>query len=205
MFKNIINCIYKVAVIISIGLTAICFTQQKKINQLDHKIALTNSNYEYYQSKVNGLEDDNRTLQLTVDQFKQSNDSILNECNKLQKELNIKDKNLDHVQVIITQVKDSVEKKVDSNILNFKEDLKLNPLTTITVQRKDSILTASLKLFNQQTLFVETKKEYRNKYRNGWSRFWHFDYKKDIIKRFKIHNSNDLIQVTDTRVVDVTK
>nr|DAO43190.1 MAG TPA: hypothetical protein [Caudoviricetes sp.] len=42
--------------------------------------------------------------------------------------------------------------------MNFKKELKLNPLTTITIERKDSILTAILDLRNSQILFVEEKK-----------------------------------------------
>jgi hypothetical protein len=33
--------------------------------------------------------------------------------------------------------------------MDFKEELKLNPLTTIIVERKDSILTAKIDLKNQ--------------------------------------------------------
>ena len=62
-------------------------------------------------------------------------------------------------------MKDTITKIITKEV-DFKEDLKLNPLTTITVERKDSILTAILDLRNSQVLFVEEKKEYRNKYKN---------------------------------------
>nr|DAN50999.1 MAG TPA: hypothetical protein [Crassvirales sp.] len=32
----------------------------------------------------------------------------------------------------------------------------------------------------------------------------HFDWKKDRVRKYQIHNSNNLIRVTDTRVVEVT-
>jgi hypothetical protein len=101
-------------------------------------------------------------------------------------------------------MKDTITKIITKEV-DFKEDLKLNPLTTITVERKDSILTAILDLRNSQVLFVEEKKEYRNKYKNGFWRFLHFDWKKDRIRKYQIYNSNDLIKVTDTRIVEVTE
>ena len=52
---------------------------------------------------------------------------------------------------------------------------------------------------------VEEKKEYRNKYKNGWVRFWHFDWKRIRTKKYQIVNSNPIIKVTDTRVIELPK
>nr|UVX60282.1 MAG: hypothetical protein [Bacteriophage sp.] len=59
-------------------------------------------------------------------------------------------------------MKDSASVEIKTKNVDFSEKLKLNELTTITVNRKDSILTAILDLRNSQILFVEEKKEYRN-------------------------------------------
>lgn len=99
-------------------------------------------------------------------------------------------------------MKDTITKIITKEV-DFKEDLKLNPLTTITVERKDSILTAILDLRNSQVLFVEEKKEYRNKYKNWFQRLLKFDWKKDVIRNYQIYNSNELINVTETRVVEL--
>ena len=98
-------------------------------------------------------------------------------------------------------MKDTTTVKIITKEVDFTKELKLNSLTTITVSRKDSILTTILDLKNQQILIVEEKKEYRNKYKNGWQRFWHFDWKKDKVQKYQIKNTNDLIKVTDTRVI----
>lgn len=55
-------------------------------------------------------------------------------------------------------MKDSASVEIKTKNVNFSEKLKLNELTTITVNRKDSILTAILDLRNSQILFVEEKK-----------------------------------------------
>lgn len=204
MLSEIKSYLSKLAVIIIIGLTAFCFYQSKKIQVLDERLGQVTNNYEYYQSLTSRLRDDNRTLQLKVTDLNSSNDSLLQTAKEVQKELKIKDKNLQQVQVINTEIKDTITKIITKEV-DFKEDLKLNPLTTITVERKDSILTAILDLRNSQVLFVEEKKEYRNKYKNGFQRFLHFDWKKDRIRKYQIYNSNDLIKVTDTRIVEVTE
>lgn len=204
MLSEIKSYLSKLAVIIIIGLTAFCFYQSKKIQVLDERLGQVTNNYEYYQSLTSRLRDDNRTLQLKVVDLNNSNDSLLQTAKEVQKKLKIKDKNLQQVQVINTEMKDTITKIITKEV-DFKEDLKLNPLTTITVERKDSILTAILDLRNSQVLFVEEKKEYRNKYKNGFQRFLHFDWKKDRIRKYQIYNSNDLIKVTDTRIVEVTE
>ncbi|QOR56641.1 lysis regulatory protein-like protein [uncultured phage cr52_1] len=204
MLSEIKSYLSKLAVIIIIGLTAFCFYLSKKILVLDERLGQVTNNYEYYQSLTSRLRDDNRTLQLKVVDLNNSNDSLLLTAKEVLKELKIKDKNLLLVQVINTEMKDTITKIITKEV-DFKEDLKLNPLTTITVERKDSILTAILDLRNSQVLFVEEKKEYRNKYKNGFLRFLHFDWKKDRIRKYQIYNSNDLIKVTDTRIVEVTE
>lgn len=202
MLSEIKSYLSKLAVIIIIGLTAFCFYQSKKIQVLDERLGQVTNNYEYYQSLTSRLRDDNRTLQLKVTDLNSSNDSLLQTAKEVQKELKIKDKNLQQVQVINTEMKDTITKIITKEV-DFKEDLKLNPLTTITVERKDSILTAILDLRNSQVLFVEEKKEYRNKYKNWFQRLLKFDWKKDVIRNYQIYNSNELIKVTETRVVEL--
>ncbi len=194
----------KLAVILIFGLTAICVYQRQHIKQIDRDLGTVTNNYRAYQDLTSRLKDSNRTLQLKVDELKYSNDSLLEYANEVQKKLKIKDKNLTQVQVINTEVKDTITQVITKDI-DFKAELKLNPLTTIMVERKDSILSAVLDLKNSQVLFVEEKKEYRRKYKNGFVRFLHFDWKKDNIRKYHIDNSNKLIQVTDTRIVEVTE
>jgi hypothetical protein len=50
---------------------------------------------------------------------------------------------------------------------------------------------------------VITTKQYRNKYKNWFKRLVHFDWKKDKVNTYQIANSNDLVKVTDTRVVEI--
>ena len=203
MLSAIKSYLSKLAVIIIIGLTAFCFYQNKRIKVLDIELGQVTNNYEYYQSLTGKFKEQNRTLQLSIADLNNANDSLLQNALEVQKELKIKDKNLQQIQVINTQMKDTVTQIITKDV-NFKEELKLNPLTTIIIERKDSILTAILDLRNSQILFVEEKKQYRNKYKNGFQRFLHFDWKKDRVRKYTIKNSNPLIKVTDSRVVEIT-
>ena len=191
------------AAVLALGLT--CVWQGNKIKTQDARISQIYNNYKYYESQFNNTEKQNRVLQLTVNELKLSKDGLVQAVNKAKKELKVKDQNLKEAHVINTEMKDTTTVKIITKEVDFTKELKLNSLTTITVSRKDSILTTILDLKNQQILIVEEKKEYRNKYKNGFIRFLHFDWKRDKVKKYSIINSNPLIKVTDTRVLEIPK
>lgn len=186
-------------------LIATIFVQNNQLKKKNKELDRITNNVRAYEEIAAGKEKHNRVLQLTIDELNTSKDSLLQQVTKVKKELKVKDKNLEQVQVINTEIKDTAQTVLKQKSIDFKEELKLNSLTTIIVSRRDSILTAILDIKNQQILFVEEKKEYRNKYKNGWSRFWHFDFKKINVKNYQINNSNPLIKVTGTRVVQLPK
>lgn len=199
------NIITEILVIAVLSLGGLCLYQSNKIKKQDNKISQIYNNYKYYESQFNGTDKENRVLQLTINELNTSKDSLVQEVVKVKKELKVKDRNFKEAHVINTEMKDTTSVKIITKEVDFKQELKLNSLTTITVSRKDSILTTILDLKNQQILIVEKKKEYRNKYKNGWQRFWHFDWKKDRTEKYQIKNSNDLIQVTDTRIIKIAE
>ena len=182
-------------------LIATVFVQNHQLQKKNKEIDRITNNVRAYEQLASQKEQLNRVLQLTIEELNTSNDSLLKETKDAQKKLKIKDKNLTNINVINTEIKDSVR----TIIKDFDEELKINPLTTIIVSRKDSILKATLDIKNQQILFVEEKKEYKNKYRNGFIRFLHFDWKRIRTKKYQIVNSNPIIKVTDTRVIELPK
>ena len=186
-------------------LIATVFVQNHQLQKKNKEIDRITNNVRAYEQLASQKEQLNRVLQLTIEELNTSNDSLLKETKDAQKKLKIKDKNLTNINVINTEIKDSVRTIIKHKLIDFDEELKINPLTTIIVSRKDSILKATLDIKNQQILFVEEKKEYRNKYKNGWVRFWHFDWKRIRTKKYQIVNSNPIIKVTDTRVIELPK
>lgn len=186
-------------------LIATVFVQNHQLQKKNKEIDRITNNVRAYEQLASQKEQLNRVLQLTIEELNTSNDSLLKEAKDAQKKLKIKDKNLTDVNVINTEIKDSVRTTIKHRLIDFDEELKINPLTTIIVSRKDSILKATLDIKNQQILFVEEKKEYKNKYRNAFVRFFHFDWKKIRTKKYQIVNSNPIIKVTDTRVIELPK
>lgn len=204
---NIINWCSKNFKVVAVGLISLLiatiFVQHNQLQEKNAELNRATSNVRAYQDLVSNNQERNRTLQLTIEELNHSNDSLLLQLKQTQKELKIKDKNLTDASVINTEIKDSVKTVIKKEAIDFKEELKLNPLTTIIVERKDSILTTKIDIKNQQTIFVTENKEYKNTYKNWLVRFFHFDFKKIYIKNYQIVNSNPLIKVTDTRVIEI--
>lgn len=194
-----------VAVSVFLILVATIFVQNRQLQKVNKELERTISNARAYEDIVSDKEAHNRVLQLTIEELNQSKDSLIQQVNKIKKENKVKDKNLVQTQVINTEIKDTVQTVIKHKLLDFEEELKLNSLTTIIVSRQDSILTAKIDIKNQQILFVEDQKEYKRKYKNGFRRLLHFDWKKIRIRKYTIQNSNPLIKVTDTRVVEIKK
>lgn len=206
---SVINWLKKNFKVVAVGLVSLLiatiFIQHNQLQKKNKEIDRITNNIRAYESLASNTQDDNRVLQLTIDELNQSRDSLLQQVNKIKKELKVKDKNLTETSVINTEIKDSVKTVIKEKLIDFDEELKLNDLTTIIVSRKDSILTAKIDIKNQQIIFIEDRKEYKRFYKNWLVRLFHFDFKKIRIKKYQIVNSNPLIKVTDTRIVELPK
>ena len=178
---------------------------QNKVNSLDKELARSMNNASTWENIANSNIDNNNTLELTIQEYKNSNDSLIKVINDQQEKLKIKDNQLYQIASTETVIRDTIVEKIPINDTDFTIDLKPNQLTTITVSRKDSIFTHTMEILNRQDLFIYTKKVYRNKYKNFFQRLIHFDFKKDKVNRYQIINSNDLIKVTDTRVINISE
>ena len=178
---------------------------QNKVNSLDKELARSMNNASTWENIANSNIDNNNTLELTIQEYKNSNDSLIKVINDQQEKLNIKDNQLYQITSTETVIRDTIVEKIPINDTDFTIELKPNQLTTITVSRKDSIFTHTMEILNRQDLFIYTKKVYRNQYKNFFQRLIHFDFKKDKVNRYQIINSNDLIKVIDTRVINISE
>lgn len=178
---------------------------QNKVNSLDKELARSMNNASTWENIANSNIDNNNTLELTIQEYKNSNDSLIKVINDQQEKLKIKDNQLYQIASTETIIRDTIVEKIPINDTDFTIELKPNQLTTITVSRKDSIFTHTMEILNRQDLFIYTKKVYRNQYKNFFQRLIHFDFKKDKINKYQIVNSNDLIKVIDTRVINISE
>lgn len=196
----------KVLIIIAFSLLFINNIRlQNKVNSLDKELARSMNNASTWENIANSNIDNNNTLELTIQEYKNSNDSLIKVINDQQEKLKIKDNQLYQISSTETVIRDTIVEKIPINGTDFTIELKPNQLTTITVSRKDSIFTHTMEILNRQDLFIYTKKVYRNQYKNFFQRLIHFDFKKDKINKYQIVNSNDLIKVIDTRVINISE
>lgn len=189
------------AVIIISVLTAIIFYQGKQIKEKNRQIDRVTNNTLFYQEQLSDKDKEIRTLNLTIDEFKNTNDSIIQNIVNIQEELKIKDKELKQAQ------SQNQEINIDTTIVvgdkDFEKEIKPNELTSLIIIKKDSILTAKINIQNTQTLFISNKREYKNQYKNWFRRLIHFDFKKRDVYKYQIHNSNPLIEVKETRLITI--
>lgn len=203
ILSNIISWLsnnFKVLAVFIIGIfAAFVVLQHNQLVNKNKEIDRLNNNILYYQEQQDTLKNDNRVLRLTIDEFKDSKDSIITQLNDVRKELKIKDKQLVQAQSQTQQI------IVDTAIIvkedNFEKVIKPNELTSIIIAKTDSILTAKIDIKNTQTLFLSSKKEYKRQYKNWFRRLLKFDFKKQRVYRYTIKNSNELIKVTDTKLI----
>ena len=178
---------------------------QNKVKSLDKELARSMNNASTWENIANSNIDNSNTLELTIQEYKNSNDSLIKVINDQQEKLKIKDNQLYQIASTETVIRDTIVEKIPINDTDFTIELKPNQLTTIAVSRKDSIFTHTMEILNRQDLFIYTKKVYRNQYKNFFQRLIHFDFKKDKVNRYQIINSNDLIKVIDTRVINISE
>ena len=199
------NALRVMIVLIIAGLGLSNLYLNNKVQKLDNELGIAKNNARQYESLASKKEKDNRVLQLTVEDFRQSNDSLVQELAKKSDSIKIKDKKLKQALSVSTVLTDTIVKVIPSKDKDFSVVLKSNPLTTIKVSRVDSILTCIPEIYNSQDLFVYKEKVWRNRRKNWFQRLIHFDFKKDEIERYQIINTNELIQVTETRVISISK
>lgn len=201
-FINIIKTnFHTIAVTIIMMLTAFLFIQHDKLKATRDNLDRVQSNYEFYMNRSSDIEQQNKVLQLTIDDYKETKDSLINEVKTTQKKLKIKEKELQQTQLQKQEIKHDTTVIVKSN--DFILEIKPNSLTSIIINKKDSLLTHELRIKNTQTLYVTNERVYRNKYKNWFIRLLHFDWKKKDNIEYQIHNSNNLIEITDSRMIEL--
>lgn len=195
---------YKIIAVIVISiLTAILFYQHDQLQKKNLEIDRVTNNYEFYMKQTEESIQQNQVLQLTLNEYKETKDSLIQKIKATQKKLKIKEKELSQVQIQEQEIVHDTTVVVKSN--DFEVEIKPNSLTSIIISRKDTLLKHRLDIRNSQTVFVGQKKIYKRQYKNWFQRLLHFDFKKKTIYKYQIDNSNKLIKIENTRIVELSK
>ena len=102
-----------IGAIIAVIITALSTTtaiMNNRIKKLNREVAEAVTNIKAYELENSALKDDTIEFQYTIEQLNHSKDSLNQRINKLRKELNIKDKDIQKLQYIVSenQKKDSI-------------------------------------------------------------------------------------------------
>ena len=75
---------------------------RNKVNKLDEELGDARNNIESYQSILSNKQNENRVLKISIEDFKHSKDSLIQELSKTQDQLKIKNKKLKEVMSMST-------------------------------------------------------------------------------------------------------
>ena len=146
---SIKTCIRVFILIVFIVFISDMFASSKKIRALESKLEISTTNESILLNQFDSLNSYNKELQLNIKQLKYSNNITLDKLNKVRKELNIKDKELQKLQYQL-----SISNKTDTVVYRdtiFKEGIKLDTLI------KDDWYSLNLDLEYPSTIIVNPK------------------------------------------------
>ena len=195
---------YIIILILSlIGTTAYLSYQNKKLTA---KYETSIENIKAYDNQLSGLKNNNRVLKLTVEQLNYFNDSIIKKMKVVQKELGIKDTELQQLQY-----EASYAKRGDTIVLRdtlFRDpQLKLDTIvgdkwfkTNLHLQYPSSIIL-SPEIELERYIFVEGKKETVNPPKKFFVFRWF--QKKQIVAEVTTEEKNPYVKNKVQRFIQV--
>ena len=169
---------------------------------------MAQNNIEAYQGSLQGSQQANNVLKLTVEELQNYNDELVHRIDSVRNKLGVKAK---HVNTAATQTQTinvNQGKEVVGDIINILEDsvyndsIKFNDLTTVRYTIGKDTVNIGLDIHNTQYLYVYTSREYKNK-KSFIKRLFTFDFKKINKTMYRTENTNDLIKVDSVRVIEM--
>lgn len=195
-----------IATIIGLVIALTITTQQAKYATDKWKIA--EANVKSYSSLLDSSKENNVALQYTIEQLKYSKDSILQNLNKVRKELGIKDKQLQTLQY----AKSGFQK---TDTLTLRDTIFRNPSIKVDTTVSDewhstritleypSKITASSSFKSEKYIVAYTKKETINPPKKFFLFRWF--QKKHKVLNVDIKEINPYVQEQTSRYVQIIK
>lgn len=196
-------CGLSVAFLLSWG---IILHQQNK--SLTERLETAFNNIEAYQGVINDNQEQNNTLRLTVQELNQSNDKLLQQLDSVIDANKIKTKDINTAATQTQTVYVNSSKGVQGDLITILKDstytdsIQYNKLTKVYYTIGKDTVDVAIDLKNTQYLTTYKKKEYKNK-KKFLKRLFTLDFKKVWRYNYTILNTNDLINTSDVRVVEI--
>lgn len=168
---------------------------------------MAQNNIEAYQGIVAEKDEANSTLVLSVEQLKQSKDSLIQRLDSVLKSKKVKTKNL-NTAATQTQTIDVKGGKGGLDVIYlisdsiYRDTIQYNDYTMVGYTIGKDTVGIDLDIRNTQYLYTYKHKEYKNK-KHFLKRLFTLDFKKVTKYKYEIVNTNDLIKTSDVRVIEV--
>ena len=185
---------YSFNIILVAVICAVAYYGYREYTNLKDTLKRKEINEKYYHARI-------KNLKLTQVELMFAKDSLSVFIQNKLKESNIKPENTNSVTVgnLVINTTKTDTFYVD-NDCSFSDTIYYNDKTILyAYARHDSIsnkliFTSKLYVKDKFAIINHTKKIYLNDYKNKWSRFWHFDWKKVKVNDIEIMNNNDIIE-----------
>lgn len=184
-----------------------CFLLYEQNKKLQAEYSTAQSNIKTYVSYLDSSKEDNRVLQLTIEQLNYYNDSILNKINKVKEELDIKDKNIKSLQYMLSKAN-----KVDTIIFRdtiFKQDIKIDTIMgdewyQLELNlRYPNIIRANPSFTSEKYLIVNYQKETINPPKKCW--LLRLFQKKHKVLKVEVVEQNPYINNESNKFIEIIK
>ena len=197
------NKLIKAVLGLSVGvLLAWGITLHKQNKTLSESLERAQNNIEAYQGSLQGSQQANNVLRLTVDELQTQNDKLIHQLDSVREKLKIKPKQL-QTAATQTQIINVIQSKEKNDSVR-SDTIKFNDLTYVSYNIDKDSITIGLDISNKQYLYVYSDRHYKNK-KSFIKRLFTFDFKKVTTYEYNIVNTNDLIHTDSVRVVEIVK
>ena len=168
---------------------------------------MAQNNIEAYQGSLQGSQQANNVLKLTVDELQTYNDELVNKLDSVRKELKIKPKHLNTAATQNQLINVSDSKEVKDSAIQVKDSIysdyiKFNDFTSVYYTITNDSVGINLDIRNRQYFYIFTDRHYKNK-KSFLKRLFTFDFKKVNSYKYEVVNENDLIKTEDVKVVEI--
>ena len=191
-----------VAILLSFGIFT--YKQNKKLSE---SLEMAQNNVEAYQGALNGSQQAFNVLKLDMRDLSKQNDSLLVELDKIRKEKKIKAKELTTAATQTQIIDVNGSKGVKGDIITILKDtvytdtMQYNNLTKVYYSIGTDSVKIALDIQNTQYLYIFHHREYKNQ-KKFIKRLLTLDFKKVTKYKYDIHNTNELVNTKDVRIVE---
>lgn len=206
-YKTVLGAVLGLSVALLLGWGIMLHRQNKKLSE---RLETASNNIEAYQDIVSNNEKNKLALQLTIRDMQISRDKLLQQLDSVRAANKIKPSALTSAATQTQHVNVNGGKGVEGDLTvilkdsTYSDNILYNPLTKVYYTIGKDTVNVSIDLQNTQYLYTYKTKEYKNK-KSFIKRLFTLDFKKVTKNHYEIVNTNDLINTSDVRVVEIVK